>query len=111
MTPNQSTEQELARLGRALAHPTRVRMISQLLEGGETSPRALSVALDEPLGNVSYHMRYLADLGMVRLESTAPRRGALEHFYVLDADIAELTRRQQAVLGGSGNGKTPPTAA
>ena len=45
------------------------------------SPSELSGELDEPIGNVSYHMRTLADLGMVELVRTEPRRGAVEHYY------------------------------
>jgi DNA-binding transcriptional ArsR family regulator len=46
-----------------------------------TSPSELAGELDEPIGNVSYHMRTLADLGMVELVRTEPRRGAVEHYY------------------------------
>ena len=46
-----------------------------------TSPSELADELDEPIGNVSYHMRTLADLGMVELVRTEPRRGAVEHYY------------------------------
>jgi DNA-binding transcriptional ArsR family regulator len=45
------------------------------------SPSELAGELDEPIGNVSYHMRTLADLGMVELMRTEPRRGAVEHYY------------------------------
>lgn len=46
-----------------------------------TSPSELAGELDEPIGNVSYHMRTLAELGMVELVRTEPRRGAVEHYY------------------------------
>lgn len=45
------------------------------------SPNQLSQALGEALGNVSYHVRILRELDCVELVSTAPRRGALEHYY------------------------------
>jgi DNA-binding transcriptional ArsR family regulator len=45
------------------------------------SPSELADELEEPIGNVSYHMRTLADLGMVELVRTEPRRGAVEHYY------------------------------
>ena len=45
------------------------------------SPSQLSGELDEPIGNVSYHMRTLTELGMVELVRTEPRRGAVEHYY------------------------------
>ncbi len=68
------------RIVKALAHPLRIRMLTVLNER-VTSPSELAGELDEPIGNVSYHMRTLADLGMVELVRTEPRRGAVEHYY------------------------------
>jgi DNA-binding transcriptional ArsR family regulator len=84
------------RIMKALSHPLRVRMLT-LLSQKVASPSELADELDEPLGNVSYHMRFLADLNMVKLVRTEPRRGAVEHYYealepplVSDADWARL---------------------
>jgi DNA-binding transcriptional ArsR family regulator len=68
------------RLEKALAHPLRVRILADL-ERRTSSPRELSDELGEPLGNVSYHVRQLAGLGLVKLVKTTPRRGAVEHHY------------------------------
>src|SRR5919112_489591 len=68
------------RIMKALSHPPRVRMLT-LLNQKVASPSELADELDEPLGNVSYHMRFLADLKMVELVRTEPRRGAVEHYY------------------------------
>jgi DNA-binding transcriptional ArsR family regulator len=68
------------RIMKALSHPLRVRMLT-LLNQKVSSPSQLAEELDEPLGNVSYHMRFLADLKMVKLVRTEPRRGAVEHYY------------------------------
>jgi DNA-binding transcriptional ArsR family regulator len=68
------------RIMKALSHPLRVRMLT-LLNQKVASPSELAQELDEPLGNVSYHMRFLADLKMVKLVRTEPRRGAVEHYY------------------------------
>jgi DNA-binding transcriptional ArsR family regulator len=68
------------RIMKALSHPLRVRMLT-LLHQKVASPSELADELDEPLGNVSYHMRFLADLNMVELVRTEPRRGAVEHYY------------------------------
>ncbi|HEX2105992.1 MAG TPA: winged helix-turn-helix domain-containing protein [Solirubrobacteraceae bacterium] len=65
---------------KALSHPLRVRMLT-LLNQKVCSPSELAEELGEPLGNVSYHMRFLADLKMVKLVRTEPRRGAVEHYY------------------------------
>src|ERR671938_680391 len=67
------------RIMKALSHPLRVRMLT-LLHQKVASPSELADELDEPLGNVSYHMRFLADLKMVKLVRTEPRRGAVEHY-------------------------------
>ena len=68
------------RIVKALAHPLRIRMLT-VLNQRIASPSELAGELDEPIGNVSYHMRTLADLGMVELVRTEPRRGAVEHYY------------------------------
>ena len=68
------------RIVKALAHPLRIRMLT-VLNQRVASPSELAGELDEPIGNVSYHMRTLADLGMVELVRTEPRRGAVEHYY------------------------------
>lgn len=51
------------------------------------SPNELARHLDEPLTNVSYHVRMLHDLGVIREVKTEPRRGALEHYYAATCDI------------------------
>jgi len=69
-----------SRLAKALAHPLRVQLLAALNEG-VASPNELAKRLDEPLTNVSYHVRMLHDLGTIELVDTEPRRGALEHYY------------------------------
>lgn len=68
---------------KALAHPLRVRILS-LLEHRMASPNELSQEIGAPLGNVSYHVRQLAGLGLIKLVKETPRRGAVEHHYRLD---------------------------
>jgi DNA-binding transcriptional ArsR family regulator len=68
------------RIVRALSHPVRHRVLVALNER-TASPKELAAELGEPLGNVSYHTRVLAQLGCIELVSTAQRRGALEHYY------------------------------
>src|SRR5215213_5874270 len=65
---------------KALAHPLRVQLLAALNQG-VASPNELAKKLDEPLTNVSYHVRMLHDLGTIELVETEPRRGALEHYY------------------------------
>jgi DNA-binding transcriptional ArsR family regulator len=65
---------------KALAHPLRQRILMEL-NRRVASPSELAEEIGEPLGNVSYHVRMLVDLGCIELVSTTPRRGALEHHY------------------------------
>ena len=68
------------RLVKALAHPLRVQILTTL-EDRIASPSDLATELGAPLGNVSYHVRTLADLGLVKLVKRRTRRGAVEHYY------------------------------
>jgi DNA-binding transcriptional ArsR family regulator len=95
------------RIMKALSHPLRVRMLT-LLNQKVSSPSELADELDEPLGNVSYHMRFLADLNMVKLVRTEPRRGAVEHYYealepplISDNDWAQLPAALRRSLSDS----------
>ena len=68
------------RLVKALAHPLRVQILG-VLEDRTASPSDLAEELGAPLGNVSYHVRILAQLGLLKLVRKRPRRGAIEHYY------------------------------
>jgi DNA-binding transcriptional ArsR family regulator len=68
------------RLVKALAHPLRVQILG-VLEERVASPSDLAEQLGAPLGNVSYHVRTLADLGLLKLVRRRTRRGAVEHYY------------------------------
>jgi DNA-binding transcriptional ArsR family regulator len=72
------------RVVKALAHPLRVRILSMLDEGVH-SPSEIAEKVDLPIGNVSYHVRQLANLGLVKLVRETPRRGAVEHYYTAEA--------------------------
>jgi len=68
-----------------------------MLDERVASPRQLSDELDAPLQNVSYHVRELAKLNLIKLVRTTQRRGAIEHHYtaiaaphVSDAAWSEL---------------------
>jgi DNA-binding transcriptional ArsR family regulator len=67
-------------IAKALSHPLRVKLLN-LLNEGVASPKALAEQVDESLSLVSYHIRILRELDCIELVETAPRRGALEHFY------------------------------
>ena len=68
------------RVAKALSHPLRARILG-ILEERRASPRELSEELGAPLGNVSYHVRALLNLKLIKLVKKTPRRGAIEHHY------------------------------
>src|SRR5437764_14749096 len=82
--PSNSNEVErIAASFRALAHPTRLRILDALRDGGPLSPSQL-VQRVEPsiaLGTIAHHTRELTVLGLLRPAGTRAVRGALEHFY------------------------------
>jgi DNA-binding transcriptional ArsR family regulator len=79
-SPHDRSDADL-RLHKALSHPLRQRILQQLVERGSASPKQIAVLLDEPLGNVSYHVKMLREFDCVELVDTRQRRGAIEHFY------------------------------
>jgi DNA-binding transcriptional ArsR family regulator len=65
----------------ALRHPLRRQILRAMADQDPISPRQISDELRQPLSNVSYHVRVLADCGAVTLVDTAPVRGSMQHFY------------------------------
>ena len=65
----------------ALRHPLRRRILREMADGKAISPLELANELRQPLSNVSYHVRVLADLAAVTLVDTKPTRGSVQHFY------------------------------
>ena len=71
----------------ALRHPMRRRILRRMDDEVAISPRELSRLLHEPLSNVSYHVRVLAECGAVVLAATKPVRGSMQHFYRLNVEV------------------------
>jgi DNA-binding transcriptional ArsR family regulator len=67
-------------IAKALSHPLRVQLLSAL-DGREASPVQLAEEIGAPLTLVSFHVRRLADAGLITQTGTRPVRGAVEHFY------------------------------
>ncbi len=65
----------------ALRHPLRREILRAMAGEKAISPRQIASALGQPLSNVSYHVRVLAECGAVSLVSTKPVRGSMQHFY------------------------------
>jgi hypothetical protein len=71
-----------------LVHPVKVAIIETMQWIGEPlSPRELDLSFEEEYGVslVAYHMRTLADVGVVEPVRQQAVRGALQTFYVLTA--------------------------
>ena len=77
-----STPQQL----RALADDRRRRMLSLLSERPH-SISAFAAALGLPRGTVGYHVKLLEGAGLIRIASTAQRRGFVEKSYERTADL------------------------
>ncbi|HTU30474.1 MAG TPA: helix-turn-helix domain-containing protein [Solirubrobacteraceae bacterium] len=63
-----------------MSHPLRMRLLVAL-EQEATSPKALAEKLQLPIGTVAYHVKTLHNLGLLTLDHTRQRRGAVEHYY------------------------------
>jgi DNA-binding transcriptional ArsR family regulator len=96
------------RVAKGLSHPLRAQIL-RTLEERRASPSDLSEQLDAPLGNVSYHVRVLLDLKLIKLVESAPRRGAIEHYYEAVSGVAEVSRA--AWTRGSGLAKQAVVAS
>jgi DNA-binding transcriptional ArsR family regulator len=65
----------------ALRHPLRRDILRRMASEKEISPREIAAALRQPLSNVSYHVRVLAECSAISLVKTKPVRGSMQHFY------------------------------
>jgi DNA-binding transcriptional ArsR family regulator len=107
----------LADIFGALSHPVRIRALLQFRGDAKLSASKLLDAIpDVGLGTLAYHVRQLADSGLLKPAGRIPRRGAIEHLYVLTpvgAKVAtlleELPGRLWRTASASGaNAARPP---
>lgn len=68
------------RIAKALSHPVRSGALV-IFNERVASPNEIAEELDESLGVVAYHVKMLLELGCIELVRTAPRGGAIEHYY------------------------------
>src|SRR3954454_22776663 len=69
-------------IARAALHPLQVRIIERAADSEERfSPSGLAAEWGVPLGNVSYHVKVLAGLGLLQRAGSKTVRGAVKHFY------------------------------
>ncbi len=64
----------------ALSNEDRVGVFAVLCDR-VASPKEIADELGEGLSQVSYHVSVLRKCGLIELDHTVPRRGAVEHFY------------------------------
>lgn len=98
--PVRGPEEELALLGKILSHPLRIRILIALADEGEWSATRLANQLREPVGKISYHVRYLADSSVVELQRIVPRRGSVESYYSLSRRFLRLVPAAARLLPG-----------
>jgi DNA-binding transcriptional ArsR family regulator len=94
----------------ALRHPLRRRILRAMAGEEAISPRQLSAVLDQPLSNVSYHVRVLAQCSAVTLVKTKPVRGSMQHFYCVAVDqpwALEVLRLDEDADGSGGAAEEP----
>jgi DNA-binding transcriptional ArsR family regulator len=63
-----------------MGHPVRNDALS-ILNERVASPNEISKELGQSVGHVSYHIKVLKECDCIELVDTAPRRGAMEHYY------------------------------
>jgi DNA-binding transcriptional ArsR family regulator len=91
------------RVVKALGHPVRVQALT-ILNERIASPNEISKELDQSVGHVSYHIKVLKECECIELVDTAPRRGAMEHYYRATAraflDVSDWAAVPQSVRPG-----------
>ena len=68
-----TTDEELARLAKALGHPARVAIVRLLLEGGECVCGGIVDRLPLAQATVSQHLKVLKEAGWISGEVDGPR--------------------------------------
>lgn len=83
----------------ALSHAFRRELLRFMIDHNmPVSPLTASRRLQEHPSNVNYHIKRLAEAGLVSLDSTRPVRGATEHLYLPEPG-ALADPVVQAILG------------
>lgn len=90
----------------AVNHPTRFQILIILNEGTFTASEIAEI-LDQPLNNVSNHLRGLLDAGSIELAKSEMVRNVQRHWYraveipeFSDEEVAAMTPQQKHVLSG-----------
>jgi rhodanese-related sulfurtransferase len=79
--------EQIARIGRAVAHPRRLELLDLLCQG-PTTVETLARKSAMSVGSTSQHLQHLKDAHLVRVEP----RGAARFYHLTDAATCELFR-------------------
>jgi DNA-binding transcriptional ArsR family regulator len=90
-----------AAITKALSHPLRLDYLRALSKRHQLSPSEFARDFDEPLGNVSYHVRALYEADILEIASKVARRGAMEHRYALTGARAGVAMAVMDLLAKS----------
>ena len=88
-----ATDEEIAAIGRALAHPIRIQML-RLLEHGELCSCEIAPHFDLDQSGVSRHLNALLRAGLVR----SRRDGVRIYWRLSDPSVAELVKLIERVV-------------
>ncbi|HEY8585070.1 MAG TPA: helix-turn-helix domain-containing protein, partial [Capillimicrobium sp.] len=70
----------MTKVATALKHPTRQKAL-EILNQRDASPSDIARRIDQPIANVTYHMKILRRLGLIEQIDERHVRGAVEHIY------------------------------
>jgi DNA-binding transcriptional ArsR family regulator len=104
--PGQSKKSIEEVVAYALNHKTRVHILLVLNEGTYTAAQIAEI-IEEPLNNVSNHIRELLDAGSIELAKTVPKGNVLQHYYravempfYSEEEAQAMTPEQRQVTAG-----------
>ncbi|HEX9242592.1 MAG TPA: metalloregulator ArsR/SmtB family transcription factor [Anaeromyxobacter sp.] len=108
MTPA-SRELDSVRVSRALADPTRFRLLRAIAKRPEISCQELTARFPVSQATVSHHLRVLSEAGLV----TVRAEGTFHHYRVVESALAAYAREVAALAGASRPPRRnpPPPAA
>jgi len=77
---------EGAELLEALRHQLRREILRTMFGRPRISPSEIAEILRKPLSGIGYHVRVLANRGVIELVEEVQMRGTMQHFYRLNID-------------------------
>lgn len=87
-------EQQLLRVARAIADPTRFGILKKISESGEICCGALAAAFPVKQATVSHHVKILEEAGLVETR----REGQHHYFRVVPATLADYRATLAQIL-------------